>query len=375
MRYLCYSSFFLLLFNSIHGDPSTAPATKSTSQPKTFTGRVSGNHVRMRISPDTESTVVQELNRGDLLLVTGEKNGFYLVEPPENLKAYIFRSLVIDGVVEGNRVNVRLNPDLEAPAIATLSQGDLVHGEVAEENSKWLKIKIPSKTRFYVAKEFLDYVGGADFRDLYESRKKDLLGLIESSLNYTSKELAKPFQEINYDRVVAQLKTIVDGYRNEFPVEIEKIEIELKKANDLYLQKKVAYLEAKTSQLQDLPSALPRSQKEGLTEKMKRWEPFEEALFREWSSGYIGKRIEDFYQEELSTRAVKIVGTLELFSDPIHNKPGEFLIRHRDVPLGYAYSTLIDLDNKVGKEIQMVAIPRPNNNFAFPAYFIFKIEG
>src|SRR6185436_15600633 len=71
-----------------------------------FTGKVKGRKVRLRAQPDLDGRVVRELGGQDMLVVVGEKGDFYAVEPPSGLKAYVFRSFVLDGVVEGNRVNV-----------------------------------------------------------------------------------------------------------------------------------------------------------------------------------------------------------------------------------------------------------------------------
>src|SRR6185436_8172560 len=100
-----------------------------------FTGKVKGKKVRLRANADLESRVVKELNRSDLLVVTGEKGDFYSVEPPPGSKAYVFRSFVLDGVVEGNRVNVRLEPSLDAPVIAHLNSGDPIKGVLSALNN------------------------------------------------------------------------------------------------------------------------------------------------------------------------------------------------------------------------------------------------
>ena len=58
---------------------------------KAFTGRILGGGVRMRLHADVDSSVVKELAKNDLVVVRSEKADFYAVEPPSDLKVYIFR--------------------------------------------------------------------------------------------------------------------------------------------------------------------------------------------------------------------------------------------------------------------------------------------
>ena len=78
------------------------PAVAVIERPFTpFTGKIKGRKVRLRATADLEGRVVKELNRQDLLVIVGEKGDFYSVEPPAGSKAYVFRSFVLDGIVEG----------------------------------------------------------------------------------------------------------------------------------------------------------------------------------------------------------------------------------------------------------------------------------
>ena len=83
--------------------------------------------------------------------------------------------------------------------------------------------------------------------------------------------------------------------------------------------------------------------------------------------------MDDYYEEQRS-RAIRISGIVEPYNDIVKNKPGNFVLRDRDMPRAYLYSTVLDLQNHAGKYVTLVAVPRPNNNFAFPAYFVFEAE-
>ena len=125
-----------------------------------FTGKVKKNKVRLRLQPNTDSPVVKELEKGALLLVTGELDDFWAVTPTSDLKAYVFRSFVLDNQIEGNRVNVRLEPNTEAPILAHLNSGDHVEGTICASSNKWLEITPPSTVQFYIAKNYVENLGG-----------------------------------------------------------------------------------------------------------------------------------------------------------------------------------------------------------------------
>jgi hypothetical protein len=58
----------------------------------------------------------------------------------------------------------------------------------------------------------------------------------------------------------------------------------------------------------------------------------------------------------------------------VKNKPGDFILRNKDIPVGYVYSTIVNLQSLVGKNVRLIAAPRPNNNFAFKAYYVLAAE-
>ncbi len=100
----------------------------------------------MRLRPDLDSRIIKELSKNELVTIIGEKGDFWAVQAPAGTKAFIFRSFVLDNVVEGTRVNVRLEPSLDAPVIAHLSSGDKIEDpSISPINPKWLEIAPPAK--------------------------------------------------------------------------------------------------------------------------------------------------------------------------------------------------------------------------------------
>ena len=155
------------------------------------------------------------------------------------MKAYVFRSFVLDNVVEGNRVNVRLFPDLEAPIIGHLSMGKRIDGKICEKNNKWLEIDPPVETKFYVAKEFIEYAGGPELKGITDKRKSSVTQLLESTQLLSQAELRKPFEEITRDRVVKGFQTIINDYKD-FPEMGEKAKEMLSAFNEKFLERKIS---------------------------------------------------------------------------------------------------------------------------------------
>lgn len=108
-------------------------------------------------------------------------------------------------------------------------------------------------------------------------------------------------------------------------------------------------------------------------DRMKIWERVEESLFLNWTAMHHNKTMADYYESQ-KLKSVKISGIIEAYNDSVKNKPGNYIIRDRSLPRAYIYSTMVDLHNHVGQYVTLVASERPNNNFAFPAYFVMDIE-
>jgi len=348
-----------------------------------FTGKVNGDKVRMRLQPDLDGFIVRELNKNELLTVTNQEGDYYCIEPPESLKAYIFRSFVLDNVVEGNRVNIRLEPDLDSPVIGHLNSGDRVDGKVSPQNKKWLEIPPPSNTYFYVAKEYVDQAGGPELKEKLAKRQETVEQLLEAANLLAKSEIRKPFNEINFEQVKQGYLTILHDY-NDFPRMTELAKESLLKIQEEYLQKRINHLEEKAALASRAPSEnqqTPTTPSNDLRNEPLRlahhviqmWEPIEEALYANWAALNDNKDKDNYYKEQKLV-ANSISGVLEVYRTPIRNRPGDYIVKNKNLPIAYVYSTKVDLEDYVGKKITLIASPRPNNNFAFPAYFVHEVE-
>ncbi len=353
---------------------ATSKKEKPKGQFKPFTGKVKGKKVRLRTQPDLDSSIVKELQRGDYLAIIDEVDDFWVTEAPEDLKAYVFRSFVLDNVVEGNRVNVRLYPNMDAPVILHLNSGDHIEGSICESNHKWIEISAPKTSRFYIAKNYIENIGGLDVKSSYDTRLNLVKNQLSAAESFSESEMKKNYNEIDFDRMNQGFQLVIQEYAD-FPQFVEKAKDLLSQLQEKFIDKRISYMESKAEQEEEnfATSSTALKEKSSPTDKMKLWEPIEEGLFLSWATHHEAREIND-YQLEQKLAAHRISGILEPYSAPVKCKPGDFVVRQNDLPVGYVYSTVVNLQELVGKKVSLVGSPRPNNNFAFPAYFIMGVE-
>ena len=111
------------------------------------------------------------------------------------------------------------------------------------------------------------------------------------------------------------------------------------KVQDLYLEKRIAYLEAKAA----LASSEPHvGQTVASTTSpsilMRSWTQVEEGLYASWLNTHNNRSKEDFYEDQ-KMASITLTGVLEPFKSPIKNKPGDYLVKNKNLPVAYIYST------------------------------------
>ncbi len=345
---------------------------------KPFTGKVKGKKVRLRTQPDLDSSIVKELQKGEYLAVVDEVDDFWITEAPGDLKAYVFRSFVLDNTIEGNRVNVRLHPNMDAPIIVHLNSGDTIDGAICESNHKWIEISAPKTSRFYVSKNYIENVGGPEVKDSHETRLGQVKDQISLAQSFAESEMKKAYNEIDFDLMNRNFQVVIQDY-TDFPEFTDQAKDQLSALQEKFIDKRISYMESKANQQERSLAVSSASTKEHLfvnaapTDKMKLWEPVEEALFLSWANAHEARDFQD-YQLEQKIAAEKISGILETYAAPVKCKPGDYVIKQNDLPVGYVYSTVVNLQDLVGKKVSLIGAPRPNNNFAFPAYFVIGVE-
>jgi len=349
-----------------------------------FTAKVVKKKVRLRASPALEAPIVRELTTGDLIVVEGEEDGFYAVRPPREVRLYLFRTFVLDGIVEGNHVNVRLAPDLEAPVVARLNTGDTVIGEISPLHPKWMEIAVPEQVRFYVSKDFVEKVGDEHFLTLQEERFDQVKELLVFG-DKKKQDLNLSFELVDLPAILEPFKQIVDDFKD-FPHQLAIAEDSIKEIEQAYLLKKVAYLEEK---MMTPPILEPIQEEMALTSEGQSiapapqliasarayWMDIEKNYFLKWRKENGDGEPYAYYKGQ-AEKAEILKGVLEPYLRPVKEKPGDFILLDKEsrLPLAYLYSTRINLLDQVGKEVEIKGLIRPNNLFNHPAYFVWEIR-
>ena len=270
--------------------------------------------------------------------------------------------------MEGTRVNIRLQPDIAAPVIGHVGSGQKVDGKVCTANPKWLEITPPNSVHFYVAKDFLDKVGGPEVKVTYEKRRSTGKALLETAQQQATNELNRPYQEIDIQRVTNNFKRIIDDYA-EFTDYVEQARDALAASQESFLKKRIAHVDHASAQ-----KVVARPDQRSVNDKMRMWEPIEEALYLAAIQSGEEKGMEQYYEEQL-VNAEKKAGLVEAYNDSVRCKPGDFRLMGKDgLPVGYLYSTKVNLQDLVGKQVTVIVSKRPQNNFAYPAYFVLSVE-
>lgn len=390
--------------------PTSPPAPVKPSVPfNAFTGKITKGKVRLRVQPNYESPVLKELERNDLVVVLGESDDFYAIQPPSDMRGYVFRTYVLENIVEGDRVNVRTQPDKEATIVAQLKSGDRVEGVIAPTNNKWLEIKLPKTTRLYIAKEYIEKAGDVGYKDRLDKKRQTALDLLKTTDNMSQLEVQKPFDQMNLAGIQANYHHIINDYA-EFPEIVAKAKESLAATQNAYTSKRVSYLEeqshlssmaqesnkrlheeleAHKNKIDSLQQQIEQSQQFANTVQlygdnrlstqlpinMSTWIPAEDAAFYAWSQTTGKQSHQEFYAEQ-QEQSIAFRGIIDTYARQIKNKPGDYMLLNPSskLPVAFLYSTIVNLQDYVGHEVCVHVVPRSNNNFAFPAYFVVSIE-
>ncbi len=359
--------------------PCTIP--DSGKQFKAFTGKISGNRVRLRLAPSLEGTILKELSTGSLCVVTGEVDEFYAVRPENSVKGYVFRSYVLDGVVEASNLNIRIEPDTGSLVLAQLKRGDKVQGTICAGSPKWLSIDLPKDVRFYVAKNYISNLGDESLFTTIQTRRTQVSTHLSATENSIKQELAKPFSQIKLLPYVNELKVII-AQNEDLPDLVEYAQTLVRTLQEQYLllsqNNNGSASEASVPSqiaLNDTSTDISNSKLSAQRFLSFVLEQQENSLIDEAiKSGRCINR-ETFYLQD-QKQSEELVGQLVPYERPVKNRPGDFILVHArtKVPVAYLYTNKIDLNAYVGQTVRLLVTSRPNHHFALPAYFVQDLQ-
>jgi hypothetical protein len=273
-----------------------------------------------------------------------------------------------------------------------LNSGDHVEGTVSPLNSKWLEISLPEHVRFFVAKEFVENIGDKTVYLELERRRKRLQESLSRLEQNMFDEMKKPFRDIQLAPLAAQLNQII-SQNQDLPQQVERAHEILQKMQEAYLQRSIGLKniidmkDSKIAQAQNEQPAAPNTPTNTTEPKQESQKEQTAAAstpdFKKQEASFVQMQLKQdpslnealYYMKELE-KGQMLQGVIKPNVRLVKNVPGDFVLvdPKTQIPQAYLYSTHIDLAPLCGKKAAVYVSERPNNNFAFKAYFVLRVE-
>ena len=111
----------------------------------------------LRAGPNKNFEILKKLKKGDVLEFVEKKYGWTRVVLPSDTPLYVYREMVaISGnraIVVKNRVNVRARPHLNSSVVTQVNRGEILR--IMDMEKKWIKIYPPAGATGWVKSEYL----------------------------------------------------------------------------------------------------------------------------------------------------------------------------------------------------------------------------
>jgi uncharacterized protein YgiM (DUF1202 family) len=125
-----------------------------------FMARVKADRVNVRAGQSNNYEALASVNKGDELLVIGKNYSWYQVRLPEGSKMYLkmdyLKLLSTEvGEITADRVNIRARPNTNSSIIGQLERGDQFF--IKENSGEWIWIRPLVKAQGWVHEDFLEF--------------------------------------------------------------------------------------------------------------------------------------------------------------------------------------------------------------------------
>lgn len=123
-----------------------------------LSAEISRGPVNVRSGANTNFEIVSKLNQGDKIIVLDKSYEWYKIQLPLQSEAYIRADYIKEinkeaGEILGTRLNIRSKPDSTSSVLGQLNQGDIVR--LIKKNADWWQIEPPSGTIAWVHGSFV----------------------------------------------------------------------------------------------------------------------------------------------------------------------------------------------------------------------------
>ncbi len=292
-------------------------------------GRVDADVLSVRARPGTNYEVVSKLQRGDVVEIVSEQDGWMEIFAPEDSRAWCARQFISDeGVITGNQVRVRAGPGLVFSPYYDLPEGAKVE-MLGESRNGWQQILVPNEATVWIHGEFVSTLNEteqttATAEDAVSVKVQAAEKAVDEMLEAVAEDEAEELNAQDLSSVMAPVEEeTLDGV--EFPVETTEPEDALEQAEAVVEREKhIIPLEEvnETSATEDLNAEVLAAvgvDEETVIEKT------EEAAPSGW-----GKTVPDAVPDKVEVESeVKIAAVTQPDVEPVTEMAAEIAV---DVP-------------------------------------------
>jgi uncharacterized protein YraI len=192
-------------------ESTVEPAAESAAEPRT--GEVTGHDVNVRAGAHLNYEIMAKLDKGDLVLVTGVHGDWLRIAPPPGVLVWVATEYVAsDGLVEGDRINVRSGPALKYNIVCQLKRDDRVVIKETSDKGDWYGIVPPEGTGLYLYAKYVADKGPAALYGEWAPRKAECLALLASAERLRAYELKRDEAQIHFDAILEGYRRIESDY-------------------------------------------------------------------------------------------------------------------------------------------------------------------
>ena len=196
---------------AVAGEAAAGGEAEETPAPRT--GEINTHEVNVRAGAHLNYEIVAQLDKGDLVLVTGTRGEWTRIAMPPGVLAWVSTDYVADdGLVEAANVNVRSGPGLKYNLLCQLQRDQQVIIRTQSEDGKWYGIVPPEAAAGWVSSALVTDKGDASLYAEWAPRKAKCLTLLTSADSVRNYELKRPEAEIRFDAILGNYKQIMDDY-------------------------------------------------------------------------------------------------------------------------------------------------------------------
>ena len=118
--------------------------------------RVTGDRVSLRVRPDINAELLDRAMQGEELVFLGKTNGWVAVQAPNSLDYWVAGQYVQNGTVQPEKLNVRSGPSQNYSVVCVVNKGDSI--ALRGEFNEWLKIVPPAGSRVWISEDYTELI-------------------------------------------------------------------------------------------------------------------------------------------------------------------------------------------------------------------------